>query len=246
MKLSRALAAEFTGSAFLLAAVVGSGALAHKLDMGNLALSVLCVAFATAGTLSALIYALGHLSAHFNPALSLALALKGEFSWSKLPSYWLAQISGGIFGVLITNLMFELPALSFSETIRSGHGQWLGELVATFGLLGIIFGCAKANSKALPLAVPFYVAGAIFFTSSTCFANPAVTIARIFTSTLCGIEASCVLPFIIFQLTGTLAAVLFFSWLFKSDECPELLLELSPELSDLHSENVPASELVSN
>lgn len=213
----RELAAEFIGTAFLLMAVVGSGALADKLDMGNLAISVLCVAVAAAGTLSALIFAFGGISAHFNPAVSLALALRKEFPWAKLPCFLIAQIAGACLGVVVANLMFELPPVVISETARSGAGQLLGEFIATFGLLGIIFGCAKNKSEAIPIAVPLYVAGAIYFTSSTCFANPAVTISRILTGTLCGIAPASVLPFILFQTLGLGAAVLVFGWLFKAE-----------------------------
>jgi glycerol uptake facilitator-like aquaporin len=208
---------EFLGTAFLLAAVVGSGALAHKLDMGNIALSVLCVSFTTMTTLSACIFALGHISAHFNPVVTLALALCREFAWKNVVPYWIVQVLGGIVGVLITNVMFDNPAVCISDTVRSGVGQWVGEFVATFGLLGIIFGCARSNASMLPFAVPFYVAGAIFFTSSTCFANPAVTIARVFTTTLCGIAPGGVLPFVVAQLLGCAAALGVFGWLFRAD-----------------------------
>jgi glycerol uptake facilitator-like aquaporin len=237
MKLSRALACEFLGTAFLLAAVVGSGALAHKLDMGNVALSVLCVAFATTATLSTLIFAFGQISAHFNPVVTLASAIRKEFPWKNVLPYWIAQIAGGIFGVILTNIGFDQPAICISDTVRSGTGQWLGEFIATFGLLGVIFGCARSNASALPIAVPFYVAGAIFFTSSTCFANPAVTIARAFTNTLCGIAPDCVAPFIAFQLAGCAAALLVFGWLF-SDERPsadELAKEAAESVKELAS-----------
>ncbi|MBX9688363.1 MAG: aquaporin family protein [Candidatus Obscuribacterales bacterium] len=225
MNLSRALVCEFLGSAFLLAAVVGSGALAHKLDAGNIAVSVLSVSFATMGTLSALIFALGSISAHFNPIVTFALACRKEFEWKDLLPYWFSQITGAIFGVLLTNLMFDLPAICISETVRSGAGQWLAEVIASFGLLGIIFGTARSSPQFLPLSVPFYVAGAIFFTSSTCFANPAVTIARIFTSTLCGIAPSGVLPFIFFQFLGALLAIGLFGWLYKIPQHPDLGFE---------------------
>lgn len=218
MNSNRALVCEFLGAAFLLAAVVGSGALAHKLDMGNVALSVLCVAFATAATLSALIFAFGQISAHFNPVLTLALAIRGEFPWKNVVPYWVVQIAGAIFGVIITNMMFDIPAICISDTLRTGAGQWIGEFVATFGLLGVVFGCARFNATSLPISVPFYVAGAIFFTSSTCFANPAVTIARIFTTSLCGIAPQCTLPFIACQLAGAAAAIVLFGWLYRKPE----------------------------
>lgn len=239
MNLSRALVSEFLGTAFLLAAVVGSGALAHKLDMGNVALSVLCVAFATAGTLSACIFALGQISAHFNPVLTLALAIRREFPWRSVLPYWIVQIIGGITGVIITNIMFDVPAFCLSATARTGPGQWLGEVVATFGLLGIIFGCARFKPEVLPISVPFYVAGAVFFTSSTCFANPAVTIGRVFTNTLCGIAPDCVWPFIACQITGGAAALLIFGWLFKA--APAVDLVPSADSKDV-VEGIPAED----
>lgn len=225
MNLSRALVSEFIGSAFLLAAVVGSGALAHKLDMGNIALSVLCVSFATMGTLTALIYSLGTCSAHFNPIVTLALAVRNEFAWKNVPAYILVQIAGACAGVIITNLMFDLPAICISDTMRTGTGQLIGEFVATFGLLGIIFGCAKNTANPGPIAIPLYVAGAIFFTSSTCFANPAVTIARTLTTTLCGIEPNCVLPFIAAQVVGAATALAVFGWLFQTNSTTIAKLE---------------------
>jgi glycerol uptake facilitator-like aquaporin len=218
MRLSRALVCEFLGTAFLLASVVGSGILADRLDMGNVALSVLCVALAAGATLSACIFALGHISAHFNPVVTLALACRGEFPWKNVLPYTFVQIAAAIAAAVICNLMFELPPVSISETVRSGAGQWLGEVVATFGLLGIIFGTSGAKPSALPLSVPFYVAGAVLFTSSTCFANPAVTIGRIFTNTLTGIAPASVLPFIGFELAGAAAALLVFGWLFQAPE----------------------------
>lgn len=221
MKLSRALVSEFLGTAFLLVSIVGSGALAHKLDMGNICLSVLCVAFSVAATLSALIFTFGKISAHFNPVVTLALALRSEFSWRNILPYWTVQILGAIVGVVVANLMFDVPAIIISDTARTGFGQWLAEFVASFGLLGIVFGTARFNPNAGPIAVPFYVAGAVFFTSSTCFANPAVTIARMFTNTLCGIAPDSVLAFIAAQVVGCFLAVAAFGWLFKNDEPSE-------------------------
>ena len=212
--LSRALVAEFLGTAFLLIAVCGSGALAHSLDQGNVALSVLCVAFATGTALCALILTFGAVSAHFNPVVTITAALRREFPWAKVLPYVDCQVAGAIFGVIIANLMFGLPAVTISDTARTGAGQWLGEVVATFGLLGVIFGCGKSKPDALPFAVPAYVAAAIYFTSSTCFANPAVTIARIFTNTLTGILPAHVPAYIFAQLIGAALACGVFGWLF--------------------------------
>lgn len=225
MNLKRALASEFLGTAFLLMAVVGSGILAHRIDSGNVALSVLCISFATMGTLSALIFALGHISAHFNPLVTLSLAIRREFPMGQLLPYIITQIAGACAGVIVANLMFDLPAVCISETARTGAGQWMGEFVATFGLLGIVFGCGKGNPQAGPIAVPGYVAGAIFFTSSTCFANPAVSIGRMLTTSICGIAPGGVLPFILFEVLGAAAALVVFGWLFKPADQIDVLEE---------------------
>ena len=226
MKSSRALACEFIGTAFLLATVVGSGALAHKLDAGNVAVTVSSVAIATGCVLVALILSLGSISCQLNPIVTLASAIRRELSWKMVAPYLVAQVAGGIFGTVVANLMFDLPAVVLSTTARTGSGQWIGEIVATFGLLGVIFGTARANVKAVPIAVGCYVAGAIWFTSSTCFANPAVTVARIFTDTICGIRALDVLPFIAAQLGGMTLALAFFGWLYAESDDEKLAREL--------------------
>jgi len=216
------LVAEFIGTAFLLITVCGSGMLAHSLDQGNIALSVLCVAISTGCALCALILTFGHISAHFNPIVTLTAALRKDFAWSRVVPYVGAQVAGAIFGVLIANLMFDLPAIQIAATARSSPGLWLGEIVATFGLLGVIFGCGKAKPEAIPFAVPAYVAAAIYFTSSTCFANPAVTIARIFTDTLTGIQPAHVPAYIVAQLVGAVLACTVFGWLFADDKSDEV------------------------
>ena len=221
MKIGRELTCEFIGTAGLLATVVGSGILAHKLDAGNVAVSVLSVALATGCVLVAMILSFGSISCQLNPVVTLACAVRGEMPWRKVAPFIATQIAGAIAGVVLANLMFDLPAVSFATAPRTGSGQWIGELVATFGLLGIIFGAGKSKPAAVSAAVGCYVAGAILFTSSTCFANPAVTIARIFTETLTGIRACDVLPFIASQLAGATAALLVFGWLFR-DEKPEV------------------------
>lgn len=243
MKLARALVAETLGTAFLLATVVGSGALADKLDLGNLAVTVLCVAFATGAVLIALIAAFSSISAHFNPIVTLVCASRGEFNWKLVAPYIVAQVAGAVLGVVAANLMFDLPAITISTTARTGMGQWIGEFIATFGLIGIILGSARSNSNT-GIAVPAYVAGAIYFTSSTCFANPAVTIARMFTNTLTGIVPADVPSFILAQLAGGLCAALVFGWLFAaeaknieenrvSDLDPEVEAELELEVEVL-------------
>lgn len=213
----RALICEFLGTMLLLATVIGSGILAHKLDQGNAALSVLCVAVATGCCLSAAIFALGHISAHFNPIVTFASALRREFPWRNVLPYWVTQTLGACAGVILANLMFDLPAVAISETVRSGAGQLIGEFVATFGLLAVLFGCARSNASVIPAVVPMYVTGAIMFTSSTCFANPAVTISRILTNTLCGIRPDCVFAFIAVQAFACVCAVAFFGYLFKTE-----------------------------
>lgn len=233
MALSRALIAEFFGTAFLLATVVGSGALAERLAQGNVALCVLCVAFATGMVLYALIQCFATVSAHFNPAVTLVTCLRREFDWRNLLPYWAAQLAGACAGVVVANLMFDLPVAAISSTIRGGldhPGQWLGEIVATFGLIATIIGVGKTDAKAVPFAVSAYVAGAICFTSSTCFANPAVTISRILTGTLTGIAPSCVPGFIIAQMIGALLAVAIFGWLFRTSEVPNKTVARLEEL----------------
>lgn len=222
MKLARALTCELLGTAFLLATVVGSGILAHKLDNGLIAVTVLSVAFSTGCVLFALIATFGEISCHLNPAVTLSSAIRKEFPWRHAGPYIATQIVGAILGVVVANLMFELPALSWSETARTGWGQWLGEFVATFGLLAVIFGAGKHRPESAPQAIAAYVAGAIWFTSSTCFANPAVTIARIFTGTITGIRATDVPGFVLAQLAAAALACVVFSWLFgRADDDSE-------------------------
>jgi glycerol uptake facilitator-like aquaporin len=218
MTVSKRLACEFLGTAFLLATVVGSGILAHKLDAGNVAVSVSSVAIATGCLLTALILSFGTISSHFNPIVTLCSALRKELSWSLVLPYVLAQIIGAAFGVIVANLMFDIPAVTISSTVRTGTGQWIGEFVATFGLLGVIFGCGKFRPAAIPAAVGCYVAAAIWFTSSTCFANPAVTIARVLTDTLTGIRPIDVIPYILAQIAGAASALSIFGWLYSSDK----------------------------
>ncbi|HEY9793269.1 MAG TPA: MIP/aquaporin family protein [Candidatus Obscuribacterales bacterium] len=223
MNTARRLVCEFLGTAFLLATVVGSGILAHKLDAGNTAVAVMAVAISTGCVLTALILSFGGISAHFNPIVTVATAIRKELDWSLVSSYIMAQVAGAIAGVCITNLMFDLPAVMISQTPRTGTGQWLGEFVATFGLLGIIFGCARFRGVAIPAAVGCYVCGAIWFTSSTCFANPAVTIARVFTDTLTGIRPVDVFPYIVSQSIATASALALFGWLFAAEDKPSSL-----------------------
>jgi glycerol uptake facilitator-like aquaporin len=208
---------EALGTAFLLAAVVGSGIMAQKLAGGNGALALLCNTLPTGAILTVLILTFGPLSgAHFNPAVSLAVALRGELPWPTAAVYVAAQLAGGIIGVWTAHLMFELPLWQFSLTTRTGPGQWLAEAVATFGLLSTIFGCIARTPAAVPYAVGLYITAAYWFTASTSFANPAVTIARSLSDTFAGIAPSGVPAFVLAQLAGTLAAVALARWLWPA------------------------------
>jgi glycerol uptake facilitator-like aquaporin len=208
--------AECLGTAFLLAAVVGSGIMAQKLAGGNNALALLCNTLATGAILAVLILTFSPISgAHFNPAVSIAFALRRELSWPNAVTYIAAQIIGGVIGVWIAHLMFELPVWQVSSNARTGAGQWLAEFVATFGLLLTILGCVARTPAAVPYAVGLYITSAYWFTASTSFANPAVTIARSLSDTFAGIAPTGVLAFITAQLAGMLAAVVLGRWFWR-------------------------------
>jgi glycerol uptake facilitator-like aquaporin len=217
--LTRSIVAEWLGTAFLLAAVVGSGIMAQKLAGGNVALALLCNTIPTGAILVVLILVFGPISgAHFNPAVTLALAWRNKLPWSAAPIYIAAQILGGIAGVWAAHLMFELPVLQFSLTQRTGAAQWLAEAVATFGLLLTIFGCAARTPGAIPYAVGLYITSAYWFTASTSFANPAVTIARSLSDTFAGIAPGGVFAFIGAQLLGAAVAVILAGWLWTEGD----------------------------
>ncbi len=218
MHLAKCLLSEFLGTAFLLATVVGSGALMHKIDGGNVALTVMGVALATGCVLLALINTFGSISAQFNPVVTLLSAVQKNLKWESVAPYIVVQIIGAIVGVLVANIMFEVQPFAMSSDARTGYGQWAGEIIATFGLVGTIIGCSRSKPDAVPTSVAAYVAGAIMFTSSTCFANPAVTISRMFTTTITGIRAVDVVPFIVFELLGAALAYGVFTWLFRDDK----------------------------
>jgi glycerol uptake facilitator-like aquaporin len=208
------LTAEALGTGFLLMAIVGSGILADKLDAGNVAVSVGAVAMTAAAALGALIVMFQPISgAHFNPLVTLMVAALKDMKWRDVPGYLVAQIGGGLLGVMVCNLMFDLPAVTLATSARTGTGQWLGEFVATFGLFAAIWASARLRPAVLPVVVPAYVFAAVWFTSSTCFANPAVTIGRAITDTLCGIRPIDVPGFLLFQLLGAAAATALFQWL---------------------------------
>jgi glycerol uptake facilitator-like aquaporin len=211
----RRIVAECLGTAFLLAGVVGSGIMAARLAGGNGALALLCNTLPTGAILAVLILTFGPVSgAHFNPAVSIALALRREVAWRVAAVYIAAQIVGGIVGVLAAHAMFELPLWQLSLTVRTGPGQWFAEGVATFGLLLTIFGCAARTPAAIPYAVGLYITAAYWFTASTSFANPAVTVARALSDTYAGIAPAGVLGFIGAQLAGAVAATVLAGWLF--------------------------------
>jgi glycerol uptake facilitator-like aquaporin len=213
--LGRRIAAEFVGTAFLLAAIVGSGIMAETLSTDP-GLQLLQNALATAGALTAMILALGPVSgAHLNPAVTLADRAFGGLTNRETIGYISAQSSGGIAGVIVANLMFDLPAVTWSTTARSGSHLWLAEAVATIGLLLVIFGLVRSGKASVAaFAVGGYIAGAYYFTSSTSFANPAVTIARTLTDTFTGITPVSAPGFVVAELVGVGIAVVFIGWLF--------------------------------
>jgi glycerol uptake facilitator-like aquaporin len=214
--LSRRLVAESLGTAFLLAAVVGSGIMAQRLSGDNAALALLCNTLPTGAMLTVLILVFGPLSgAHFNPAVSIAFALRGELPWSMAAGYVAVQVLGGIVGVWAAHLMFELPVWQLSVTARTGTGQWLAEAIATFGLVLTILGCISQRADAVPYAVGLYITAAYWFTASTSFANPAVTIARSLSDTFAGIAPAGVAAFIAAELAGMLVAVILSRWLWR-------------------------------
>ena len=205
---------EALGTAFLLMAVVGSGIMAERLAGGNVALALLANSIATGTALVALILALAPISgAHFNPAVTLADAVQGGIAWREVPGYVTAQIVGAFAGVAAAHLMFGLPLFFASHHARSGIPLLWSEFIATFGLLLIIWGCARVRSSAVSFALGAYIAGAYWFTASTSFANPAVTLARAASDTFAGIRPADAPGFIVAQLAATVAAAVFFRWL---------------------------------
>jgi len=212
--LPRRLTAELVGTAFLLAAVVGSGIMGERLAGGNVAIALLANTIATGAALVALILAFGPISgAHFNPAVTLADAWRHGLRWRDVPGYIAAQIAGALLGVATAHLMFDEPLFAASHHPRSGAAQAFSEFVATAGLLCVIWGCARVRSSAVPFAVGAYITAAYWFTASTSFANPAVTIARSMTDTFAGIRPIDVPEFVAAQLGGAFAATILFRWL---------------------------------
>ena len=209
--LGRRITAEALATALLLCAVVGSGIMAERLAAGNIAIALLANTFATGAALVALILTFGPISgAHMNPAVTLAAATEKDLPWSEAAAYVGAQLAGAFAGVAAAHLMFGSPVFSASRHIRSGGAQMFSEFIATFGLLAVIVGCVRSRPAAVPFAVAAWIIGAYWFTASTSFANPAVTLARAASDTFAGIRPADAPPFIIAQLAGALAATLLF------------------------------------
>src|SRR5260221_13306114 len=212
--IARRLASEAIGTAFLLATVVGSGIMAERLSGGNVAIALLANTIATGAGLVALILTFGPISgAHFNPAVTLADAAQGGTPWKEVPAYIVAQIAGAVCGTAVANVMFGLPVFFASRHARAGAAQLFSEFIATFGLLAVILSCARRRSAMAPFAVGAYITAAYWFTSSTSFANPAVTLARSLSDTFTGIRPTDVPGFVVAQLLGAAAATLLFCWL---------------------------------
>ena len=212
--LKRRLVAESLGTFFLVMAIVGSGIMAQELAGGNDALALLCNAMATGAVLFVIITIFVSVSgAHFNPAVSLVMWLRGDLDRKQAIAYIAVQIVGGCLGAIVAHLMFGMEPVQFSETARTGMGQWFGEFVATFGLIATILGFVRFNMAMIAPAVGLYISSAMWFTSSTSFANPAVTIARAFSDTFTGIAPHHVPTFLVAEVLGAIAAGVLFGWL---------------------------------
>jgi len=215
--LLRRTISELLGTGFLVAAVVGSGIMGERLAAGNVAIALLANTIATGAALVALILTFGPISgAHFNPAVTFVDAIENGVSWTDAACYAPAQCLGGIAGAIVAHIMFRLPAVSVSHHARAGSAQVFSELVATFGLVSVIWGCSRLRSEMVAFAVGAYITAAYWFTASTSFANPAVTIARCLSDTFAGIRPSDVPWFIVAQFLGAIAATIIFRWLVPS------------------------------
>lgn len=215
--LLRQVVAEFLGTGFLVAAVVGSGIMGERLAGGNVAIALLANTIATGAALAALILTFGPISgAHFNPAVTVADAIEKGVTWTVAACYVPAQCLGAIGGAITAHIMFQLPVISISQHVRSGFAQVFSEFVATFGLLCVIWGCSRLRSDMVAFAVGAYITAAYWFTSSTSFANPAVTLARSLSDTFSGIRPMDVPSFVVVQFFGAIAAAILFRWLVPS------------------------------
>lgn len=234
MTMSRRLVGEFLGTAFLLAVVIGSGIMGERLAGGNVAIALLGNTLATGAGLVALILTFGPISgAHFNPAVTLSDAWFGQIHWRQAMMYLAAQIAGAFAGVAAAHGMFQEAVFFASQHARTGPSQWWSEFVATFGLLAVIISCSRTRPTSTPFAVAAYITAAYWFTSSTSFANPAVTLARAASDTFAGIRPQDVLGFIVAQLLGATAAVVVFKWLFAT----------SKEVSPYGNQDLPQPQL---
>lgn len=225
------IAAEFIGTALLLATIIGSGIMGAKLSAGNDALALLGNTLPTGAMLIVLISIFGPISgAHFNPVVSAVFCLRGDIALPLAVAYLLAQLCGGLIGVIAAHAMFNLPLIELSTKVRTGSGQWFAEGVATFGLLLTIIGTLRFKPEAVALNIGLFITAAYWFTASTSFANPAVTIARAFSNTFAGIRFPDVAPFIVAQLTGAALAMTVAGWLFRPALQPRA--ETIPERED--------------
>ena len=216
--MQRRLVAEALGSFFLFAGVVGSGIMGEALSGGNIAVALLANSIATGAILAVLIAMLGPISgAHFNPAVTLAFLIRREIAPLEAAAFVLMQIGGGILGVWAAHFMFDLPVWQLSEKVRTGSGQWLGEGIATFGLVLTILGTVRVAKAWVPASVALYITAAYWFTSSTSFANPAITIGRSLTNSFAGIAPADVVGFVLAQFAGAIAATVLSSWLFRGE-----------------------------
>ena len=214
MTTTRRLAGESLGTALLLAAVVGSGIMGERLSGGNIAIALLANSIATGAALVSLILVFGPVSgAHFNPVVTLCDAALGGRRWKEVPGYVASQVIGAIAGVAAAHAMFELPLVGASSHVRTGVAQWWSESLATFGLILVVFACARSKTSFTPFAVGLYITAAYWFTASTSFANPAVTLARSLTDTFAGIRPDDVAGFVVAQLIGAFAGLVIVRWM---------------------------------
>jgi glycerol uptake facilitator-like aquaporin len=230
--LKRRAVAEGLGTALLLATVVGSGIMGERLASGNVAIALLANTLATAAALIALILTFGPISgAHFNPVVTIADASQRGLPWREVPVYIIAQVMGAFVGAGAADIMFDEPIYAASRHIRSGGGQFVSEIIATFGLLAVIWGCSRQRPTAVPFAVGAYIAAAYWFTASTSFANPAVTLARTMTDTFAGIRPVDAPGFILAQIIGAIGATVLFQWLVPRDTVSVPNAENAPSIA---------------